>query len=555
MALNRAPKQWRLTTNETVNSFENWRQNLLYILSLDNNFAPFLAGAWQKKTAANPLRGCVDDGVNVPEASRKTAAQKNAQLDLMLGQIANYCAVISRNSIVKHSVSLDDIWQKIRQHYGFQNSGAHFLDLSLVQLQPSERPEDLFQRLGAFFEDNLLTVSGGVSHHSEPVVADEDLSPTLENTIVLLWLQLVHPGLPQLVKQKYGAELRNKTLASIKPEISQALPSLLDELRSIEDTKVLRTRAFGDRFGRPRPKPKSCILCKTAGRPHTSHNLLDCRHLPDQDKRLMSRSRLGDAQDSDHDEADDDISTPDQATSASDPLIDPPSALRVNVIQSPFLNTFYHNQPVQVILDTGATTNMIQASFAKVIKLPVTPASQLARQADGITPLDVVGEVHCRLTRGDRTFQLDALVVKQLDVNVLAGNPFLVVNDIATRPAKRQIVVQGSEVIYYGPQTPNRRTCPKAYLIRCPQTCTLLPGEALDLSIPESCESDATWALEPRLDAPSNQKLKLSSAWPAPQAITSVGHTLKLTNSTGLHTHLNDYLPEHKLTVYSAWYL
>ena len=32
--------------------------------------------------------------------------------------------------------------------------------------------------------------------------ADEDLFPTLENTVVVHWLQLIHPGLPLLVKQK-----------------------------------------------------------------------------------------------------------------------------------------------------------------------------------------------------------------------------------------------------------------------------------------------------------------------------------------------------------------
>ena len=92
----------------------------------------------------------------------------------------------------------------------------------------------------AFFEDNLLTVGAGISHQGETISTDEDLTPTLENTIVFLWLQLINPGLPQLVKQKYGSELRNKSLASLKPEISQALSSLLDELRSIEDSKAMR---------------------------------------------------------------------------------------------------------------------------------------------------------------------------------------------------------------------------------------------------------------------------------------------------------------------------
>jgi len=51
---------------------------------------------------------------------------------------------------------------------------------------------------------------------------------------------MILPGLLLLVKQNYGSEFRNKTLASLKPEMSQALGSLLDELRSIEDTKATR---------------------------------------------------------------------------------------------------------------------------------------------------------------------------------------------------------------------------------------------------------------------------------------------------------------------------
>ena len=44
MATPRAPKQWQLTKDETINSFENWKQNSVYILSLDNNLHHF----WQR---------------------------------------------------------------------------------------------------------------------------------------------------------------------------------------------------------------------------------------------------------------------------------------------------------------------------------------------------------------------------------------------------------------------------------------------------------------------------------------------------------------------------
>ena len=106
MNSNRAPKQWSLTENETITTFEAWRQNLQYSLFLDANFAPFLGDnlTWLKKSSA-PYRGLEPDGEDFPTTRRRTAFQKNLHLELMLGQTTNFCPVISRSSIVKNSTS------------------------------------------------------------------------------------------------------------------------------------------------------------------------------------------------------------------------------------------------------------------------------------------------------------------------------------------------------------------------------------------------------------------------------------------------------------------
>ena len=99
----------------------------------------------------------------------------------------------------------------------------------------------MFQRLQSFVEDNLLCSDGSIRHYGELPAEDEEISPSLENFIVLTWLRLIHKDLPGLVKQRYGTELRSQTLASIKPDISQALDSLLEEITSASEAKVLRT--------------------------------------------------------------------------------------------------------------------------------------------------------------------------------------------------------------------------------------------------------------------------------------------------------------------------
>ena len=216
--MQRAPRQRCLTKTETVNTFENWRQNLVYTLSLDPNFAQFIASdaKWEKRCAAHPNRGFTDD---IDLASGRTAIQQTYMLDLMLGQIANFCLVISRNTIAKNATSLSGIWQTIRLHYGFQSTGTHFLDFADIHLQADERPEDLYQRLVAFVEDNMLQSGSVILHHGDVIDVDEEMSPSLENMVVLTWLRLINPALPKLIKQRYGTELRSRTLASIKPEI------------------------------------------------------------------------------------------------------------------------------------------------------------------------------------------------------------------------------------------------------------------------------------------------------------------------------------------------
>ena len=45
------------------------------------------------------------------------------------------------------------------------------------------------------------------------------------------------------------------------------------------------------------------------------------------------------------------------------------------------------------------------------------------------------------------------LVVKELDLDILAGTPFMTQNDVAIKPAKKQIILKGLEVVTYGPST------------------------------------------------------------------------------------------------------
>lgn len=532
--IHRAPKQWCLSKVETVNSFENWKQNLVYTLSLDPNFAPFLIEGteWLKKSRDAPHRGFTNDGEEVPQARRRTREQKVSMLEMMLGQIANYCPVISRSTIVKNSVSLNSIWQTIRLHFGFQSTGAHFLDFASIKLEANERPEDLFQRIMAFMEDNLLRRDMGITHHGVNIADDEEMSPTLENIAVLTWLRLIHADLPRLVKQRYGTELRSRTLSSIKPEISQALDSLLEEIRSNDDVKTMRTAITNNKLPngprvlmRPSPQNSSkiCPLCKAANRPN-NHYLSKCSFLPAQDRRYLAKARRVSGTD-DYDSGDDDCH--DQQAQEPSQI---QTACRVQIRQSPFIDVFYSHHTVRLTIDSGATGNMIRTSVATTLGAQIKTTAQSAHQADGLSPLHVIGETRLTFHHNGYELYFEGLVVDNIDTDVLAGIPFMERNDISIRPARHEVVLAGKDIYTYGVQSldNDRHVIRRAHVLRAPvaETTTVWPGEYLEVKLPEDiAPNDDTFSIEPH--EPDHV-----CSWPSPGLISSVSGSIRIPNLT-----------------------
>ena len=310
MFSNKFQRQWSLGEDTNISKFDAWKHNLTYILTLDENFSPFLKSTWNKTSKRDPYRGLHDDTAEqVPDPTkRKSAATKVNQLELMLGQIANWAPDISRKSIIERSTSLENVWQIIRNYYGIQLCGSYFLDLADFNLNPGERPEALYQRLVSFVEDNLLVADGLLTHHGEKIEENEELTPTIENMIVVIWLKLIHKDLPKLVKQKYGTELRTRTLASIKPEISASWSALLDEINNTSaNGRILRIQSHSQRQRGNLPFPPStrprnpnrqfrsptmfCAICNAKKKPD-NHYLSTCPDLPASDRKFFTKARL-----------------------------------------------------------------------------------------------------------------------------------------------------------------------------------------------------------------------------------------------------------------------
>ena len=530
----RAPKPWQLSEHETVSSFANWKSNILYNLSLNNEFAPFLDSTWSKKTVAN--RGLAD--LKEGEVVKKTAVQLAIVLERMLGLVAQFVPTLLRSEIIKRSTSLAWIWNRLRKHYSFNASEVNFLRLSEIKIEEGERYETFFQRIMAHIEDNLLTVNSGLQFDGEDVGSDEELSPTAERLGVYLWLTKIDERLPAFVGRIYAHDLQTKSLKDIQPQLAASMESLLTDLAVQDEVKVNFSRTRRDHksdssrsFNQFRNKTKSmpgnskstqktCLICKNAGRNHSSHDTSDCWYISKFEKLQLSKALRVET-----DDFDDGLDAEDQraysvesveadnssheATKASS---DEVSFNRVDCAVSPFFYAFYQHLPVHITIDSGATSSMISKSFVTRAGIKISPTGHSARGISKTT-LNIHGEVHITLNYEDKSLPLTALVIDNDDCDILVGVPFCTQNEVVPLMSKRQVMI-GESVYHYG-NSAKRPSVHKVYmvdsfLIRNKSAKVVLPGDYLEYSSEDLGSFNGEVLIEPHSDSP------LKGIWPAP---------------------------------------
>ena len=510
------PKQRVLTEQETPNTFTTWQESITFHIVMNDKFARYTditdLGTWEPTSVTN--RGYINDPAAgdhaVDEKIRMTAVQKLAVLKALLGSISAFAPVISNKYITEQASSLNDIFDRLRAHYGFRITGGRMLELSQFMLNPNESHETLWERMSGFIEDNLLKAGSGIQHLGNEIEADEVPTPTLHNVLVVLWLKTIHSDLPTMIKQRFTTQLKHNTLFSLRDEISEAIPSVLSEMqerecsvnftrsyRQTRDSRKSNMRQSTQRFSTQ--KQKRCCLCESAGRPGAnSHFLSECSHLPIEDKRYISKIRGVTAiSESDDDGADGYSST---VSSCKIPI-----SCKVDVLPSPVLEVKVGGNKADITLDSGAEINLIEESECRRLQIEISPTVQKATMADGSSNLHVIGEARFKSTVTDHhTLKFSGLVVKRLNCPILAGMPFLVFNDVFVRPREGSIYLSDCCTIKNKPKsaTGTARTC-NASIVRAHHQVCLYPGDEWTVSVPKEFK-DESLAVEPRVLAPSS---------------------------------------------------
>ena len=107
-----------------------------------------------------------------------------------------------------------------------------------------------------------------------------------------------------------------------------------------------------------------------------------------------------------------------------------PSIKRVMIKTCPYFSVFYGNSVTTITLDCGAEADLIRYDVCLSLGILIRKFSQVTTQADGKTPLNVVGEVDVTFTRGKHEFVFIGLVVTNLDVEILGSVQFMDRNDV-----------------------------------------------------------------------------------------------------------------------------
>ena len=109
----KALRPGRLSEDETLTSFEDWKNNLIFYLNQDKTFAPFLKAdaTWKKSSDSESNRGLADG-----DAERS--------LNNFLGVIAGLAPPLLHGDGIDDLTKLDDIFNTIRTYYQFASSEA-----------------------------------------------------------------------------------------------------------------------------------------------------------------------------------------------------------------------------------------------------------------------------------------------------------------------------------------------------------------------------------------------------------------------------------------------
>ena len=322
----------------TSAEFKPWTNHLTNFLQQDvENFRFLKGGRYSKWIAVDDTNDdkritelvVADEEVAEIEASAHAVAIKNskkarllntrnAQLSKLLQHVQSFVHYTESTDIHLHSTSIEWIFSYLRRHYNIEAKGSNLLKLTDHVYKSGMNYQTFYKGFRTDWHNNLRKEGEVLTHKGGKIMtADEILSPTFEDAIVLWCLEKIDPRLPKKVRKDYEHRLTGNTyLIDLQLTIFQSIDSMLEDLDKQaeisaltvpKDTSLSAISSFGGRGGGYRGgrggrgggqgrgkggtySRSFCRVCHAAGKPrhvYQNHNIGACSFFDGKDRKDM----------------------------------------------------------------------------------------------------------------------------------------------------------------------------------------------------------------------------------------------------------------------------
>ena len=175
-----------------------------------------------------------EDVANCADVLAELLSNRRRELRTFIGQIAKAASKNMYAGIVRHSTSLEWVYNKLREEYDIQTKGIHFLNIINLKYDPDTKTP------AGFYNEYRTVILNNVGRRNEVIQwnnnraldADEAVGPLFEDVILMNVLNLIDPRLPKFVRKHYKLKTGDRRLMDIKSDIFTNLKVFISEMEN-----------------------------------------------------------------------------------------------------------------------------------------------------------------------------------------------------------------------------------------------------------------------------------------------------------------------------------
>ena len=278
--------------------FNIWKEELEVYLSQEKEFKIFLPGQayseWESAEAYNErIRNLNENDVIIAERGRneeqlvidneEKLAELRVNLRTVLAIVGKCVSQGHYNSVVRHSTSLNWIYDTLKADYDIQAKGIHFFHVLDVKYeQDKHTPVAFYNQYRNIIINNLAKAGDTLKYKNNQLLdRDEKMSPMLEDVVLLNVINLIDHRLPQFIRNHYNHKMKeNERLMDFKTDILVNIPSFLNEIENCEimnsqqeaSLNAFKRTISVRKYKKTTAQPKFyCRLCWIANAPKCLH--------------------------------------------------------------------------------------------------------------------------------------------------------------------------------------------------------------------------------------------------------------------------------------------